>query len=149
MSHLLSPYSLRSPFVSPYLHSEHKPVLTDKTYQRHVWKMLIWEEYGMIRKAAYWLALWSMLNLLSYTQPRTTRPGMASLTVGWTLFHINRQPRKCPCRLTYRQIWWRHFAKGGSPSQITQTCITFQKTSQSTYSEGHKLNTEASTFFST
>jgi hypothetical protein len=48
-----------------------------------------------LRGAAYWLAPHGFVQTASFIEPRTTRLGMAPLTV--------------PCRLAYSLILWRQF----------------------------------------
>lgn len=58
---------------------------------------------GPGRNRSHWFAAHGLLSLLSYTL-RTTCPGVALPTVGWTLPHP-LWTEKRPPRLTYRPTW--------------------------------------------
>ena len=59
------------------------------------------------RGAAYWLALYDLLSLLSY-RTQNHSPGVATPTMGWALPHQSLV-KKIHYRSAYSQILWRHF----------------------------------------
>lgn len=74
------------------------------------------------RDAAYCLVLSIPYSAYFLIEPRNTRPGMTTPTMGWGLLH-HSLIKKTFCQLDYSQILWSHFLSWGSLlSQDSSLC---------------------------